>query len=88
MQSCNDLLLNNSILDEMLITPWNFNYHNDGNTWSFSFNPVSELTLFVMALWCDMVGLKITNWAWLMKISPETLHLILKTTWTSVYSTV
>lgn len=31
----NDLLLNNSILDKMLIIPWNFNYHNDGNTWIF-----------------------------------------------------
>lgn len=65
MQSCNDLSLNNSILDEMLITPWNFNYHNDGNTWIFSFHPVGELTLLGMALWCDRVGLKTTSRAWL-----------------------
>lgn len=36
MQSYNDLSLNYSVLDKMLITPWNFNYHNDGNTWIFS----------------------------------------------------
>lgn len=36
MQSYNDLSLNNRVLDKMLITPWNFNYHNDGNTWIFS----------------------------------------------------
>lgn len=33
MRSYNDLSLNNGVLDKMLITPWNFNDCNDGNTW-------------------------------------------------------
>lgn len=57
MQSYNDLSLNNSILDKMLITPWNFNYHNDGNTRIFIFNPFSELTLSFMTVWYKMVSL-------------------------------
>lgn len=39
MQSYNDLPFNNRVSDKMLITPWNFHYYNDGNTWIFIFNP-------------------------------------------------
>ena len=39
MQSHNDLALNSHVSEKMLITPWNFHYYNDGNTWIFIFNP-------------------------------------------------
>lgn len=71
MQSYNDLSLNNSVLDKMLITPWNFNYHNDGDTWIFFF---SELTLSVMLMNCDVLGWEYKACLALTQVSPVTLE--------------
>lgn len=58
MKYYNDLSLNNSILDKMLIIPWNFNYHNDSNTWIFIFNSFRKLTLSLQTVQCNMAGLR------------------------------
>lgn len=61
MQSYNDLSLNNSVLGKMLITPWSFNYHNDGNAWILLFGSLGRLTLSVVAVSCGVVAAQLRS---------------------------
>ena len=80
MRSYNELSLNNGVLDKMLITPWNFNYHNDGNTWIFMFESLRWVNSFRYdSVWYNEIGRGLQSWPdFDRQMSPGTLELAWK----------